>query len=218
MAPKYKNRWVNYASKLTKGRRSKFARDYPATNMALKLIKTGLNTEQKYHQTTGTAVPVTNIAGGPINRCLNEIARGVSDDERIGNQVKSVYLGIRGALEYNPSATSPTIVRALVIKYKRSAGTNPDISDLMQGTVPWSFRSLTQTRNYTLLASRTYNLSSQVPQRYVNINIKRQIILDFDGATAASFDGNAIFLLMWSDDGTNSPTFTFQTRLRYVDN
>ncbi len=186
--------------------------------VARRVVKQYVNSEKKWFNTAGSLVEVDNVAGTPIVQVLNNIIQGTDDNERIGRQIKVTSTAVRGTLEWNTAATTPTIARVMLIAWRRSGGGVPSISNLMQGTVPWSFVDTEHTREYTLLASRIYNLSVQTPQVAINLRSNKDFKCQYNGTAAADYDNNGVFMLAWSDDGTAPPKLSYQARIRYLDN
>lgn len=201
-------------------RSTKFARDYPGTNMAIESIKTALNSERKWSNVSDADEPVPNIATGPVTVCLNEIGQGFDDDNRIGRQLKVVNTQFRGNIEWNSAGDSVQTVRLLVFRYKRGDGGIPDVQDIMQGTTPWGFYQIDRSPDFQIMYSKVINVSDQRPVARFNMYNKKQFKCKYIGVgdTYTSTGDNAVWVAMFSDKATNAPTVTYQGRLRYVDN
>lgn len=186
---------------------------------AKRIIKTYVNTERKYFDTsqTGITVPIT-----PLNYPLVSIPSGTGESQRIGNQVKLTNVNMRLQIARNGADTDAVRkVRILVFLDKQNNGVASDVADLLDSTTMTSFNDMDNKMRYKVLMDRIITLDLNSPTSGMQINkyfkLTRKLVYSFSGDPPIQ---NNITLALFSDtsDVNKVPVITFNTRSRYIDN
>ncbi len=178
--------------------------------------------ELKYHDydiTSSNTIPV-----GGVNFYITNIADGTLVTERLGEKIRGKKVEIRMRLSASPGATTVQPVRVLLIRDmnqgNQAGSLIPDV--LETGFIPtiqqynWDNRHRFQIL-YDNRVSVAPTQTSSV--KNLNINIKRTMLMKYDGAGAASNGQGRLMLALVSDttDGTQLPIVNFGSRFYYED-
>ncbi len=189
--------------------------DKVALNMAKKALSL-MNVEFKFRDIeSSTAVSTT-----ATSNLLSGIAQGDTDITRDGSSCKIVSLGIRGNITINASAVASE-VRLLIVLDKQTNQATFAIGDLLATANTIGFRNLDNNTRFRVLWDQRFNLSDQGPkivkfQKFMKLQIKQKF--DGTGATVADLTQNSIHIFKISTEATNTPTVTFFSRVKFIDN
>lgn len=186
---------------------------YKGWKMALGLRKL-INVEWKYHNQSATLNPST----GTVTH-LSNIGQGDDNDLRSGRSIllKSVYLQAVNVI--NASAANTT-TRVIIFVDHDAGGVSPTVTDVLQTASIISARNLdTDLGRFTILMDKCINLSDNgnrqiTIKKYIPMNIH----IKYDGTASTDFSKNNIWMITLSSEPTNTPEFSYNLRLRYIDN
>ncbi len=191
----------------------------------IKQLKGMLNTELKYRDNADVPTfgnTIIHIADTLPQFSLSQMDAGTSNNQRIGRQVKAKSVQIRLALRHNASGNLSQTVRVMVVRAKVCDGVHPTIGDILLDTTNVrSFRKVSESLDASVLADRSVTFDAERPSKEVNIYLKLNSLVKYLGADASqAHDGHGTLLLyLFSDQATdNFPTYSIQSRFRYVDN
>ncbi len=191
----------------------------------VKKLKGMLNTELKYLDNADVATfgnTAVHVADSDPQYSLSQCAQGLDNNDRVGRQIKAKSAQIRIAIRHNAAGNISQTVRVLLIRAKVCDGDHPTLGDILQDVGnPRSFRKVSETMDATVLADRSVQLSAQDPIRTINIYKKMNSLVKYLGASASEAnDGHGTILLyLFSDQLTdNFPTYSIQSRFRFIDN
>jgi len=167
-------------------------------------------------------VPNTVTLGG-----LTNLVQGVTGITRIGDQVTSRSLFIRGTVRWNPAGDPSQIVRCAVIMDTEGNGAAPlangSTSAIWEGAagvliVEAQLNHLTRKR-YVMLWNEAFCLSAAQSAFYFVKSIRLGAVINYLDATAAatSIARNHCHFAFWSDKAVNTPTIAFVSRFRFTD-
>lgn len=175
---------------------------------------------------------LTNI--GPVDASahklfLTGIDVGDTGATRDGRQVRLKGLTLHGKISLNQSSAGsnpPTLIRMIVFQQKSCCGaTIPTLDQLINpgaagGSVLGFYNLDNVPINYRILKDKTYTLTEDRECVYVNMHIKNNSVMRYDGNTTTYDDQatNAVFCYIFSDVGSNLPDGDLSVRIRYVDN
>lgn len=151
---------------------------------------------------------------------LSGLAQGNSDITRNGNSVLGKDIQCKFVLTKNASA-SQTICRLIWICDKECDGANPTLANILVGTVPAvGMLNKDFTKRFVVLKDTMHCLDANNQIVEDKLYIKYPIHMYYDGSTAAVSDckENQVFLLMVSNEATNTPTLTAHSRINFYDN
>lgn len=180
------------------------------------LLKGIINSEKKRRDQQGSG----NVSVTPSIDLLTPIDQGDEVNERNGNSVLAKYFtfGCTGVI--NPSAFA-TIMRYIIFVDNDNDGQTPTATELLTNvTNMHSALNPDYTSRFTILADRFITLSQNGKAIEQHDIFKR---LDFHikyitGTGSTGFGKSNIWLLLYSNEDTNVPTFDYNFRLVYYDN
>lgn len=178
-----------------------------------------VNAEQKIADTANA--PVVSNAGAVT--LLSGVAQGDGDFQRNGNQIKAHSSYFRGLLAINGTATR-TFCRVMIFFDKESRGAAPGVTDVLQvASVESPLNIENAGWRFVIIHDKTYALSINGPETkttvlFKDFGLKHHIRYLSAGGAAADQGTNAIWLLLISNEVTNTPTVTYYHRLRFYDN
>ncbi len=192
----------------------------PKTAKAIaKKALSGLNKMQRAQELkfidTSNTVSISST-GSVTPLCLS--AQGNTTTQRVGLniQVKSIDFHISGSL--NASATFSNL-RWILFKSRQTDGVVPSVNDVLQSVAYDSPADNTNRADHWFMKQGILALDAAhvlVNRKYYRkLNIKVQ----YSGSTAveASIKSNALYLLLLSDEATNTPAVEYYSRVRYID-
>ena len=189
-------------------------------------IKQRLNTEKKYVDVvnisdyTGT-FDVANGTDHAAQRCFTDCVQGTDNNERIGRQIKVLNCKVRCGVRYNAAGPASQLARMIVIQdYAAETSTNiQSLNDVLQDSSNVrSFLKLDETRQNRVLYDKYIKLDAEHDYKELNLNRKMASKISYTGTGATSRGKGAILLFMITDAATNGPTYSMQSRVRFVDN
>lgn len=178
-----------------------------------------LNPEHKRLDTTVSATPTS---GTPlVYSAFTSCQQGDTNSTRNGNSVKFTSIYMRGVLTLNAAATS-TRVRAVWVIDKNPEGAGMSWTDLYTtAQINALIAPDVAPGRFRILSDRVYTVNTNKPEIQINQLIsKRPFHTKYNGnaGTVADVTRDNLNLLLVSDEATNSPTFSFNLRLKYLDN
>lgn len=180
----------------------------------LNFVRGIINSEKKRYDLTH----VFNVSTTPSFVLLSGIAEGDDVANRVGNSILAKYLTFDYYLTMNGSAQRST-VRVLVFADAQNNGATPSISDLLIGANLTSPINPDFTQRFTVLFDDHVDLSAngdgiKTLKHYIPLNF--HIRYTASGSTAVT--KNNIYMMVVSNEATNTPAFTGDSRLVYYDN
>ncbi len=179
-----------------------------------------LDPELKFDDQAATLTPIVNTPGLIL---MNGIAIGISENQRIGNQIRIVSFGFRLTVALNTSDTATTQVRIMLLLDKQTPSANPNESQLLQNvnTPIESNRRIDFARRFHVFYDRVINVNNVRNFTSFRQFWKRRTVIARYLGTAqniADIASSALFLFAWSDQPTTAtaPSIDVQCRTRYV--
>ena len=221
MATKRKYSSTNSSKK--KARTSKIAR-YVKKGMGLYGSLAGKSyPELKYFDVSFDAVPVSTTAS---TSCLNSIGAGTDAIQRTGRSIRCKSVQVRGSVV---CADTYNVIRAILYYDKQqnnSASVGTDlIQDGLGATDVYSSINLNNRDRYVVLRDELMVLGSTSSTGLPDVKtiewyVKMPSVETRFLSTSASYpETGGLNLMFISDSGAVAhPTYSFRSRLRYVDN
>lgn len=183
---------------------------------------TGFNTERKLID-TGTVT--INVSNAPSPIVLAAPPRGDDYTQRNGRSIKLTSTYMKGLVKINPASTANQFVRIVigVCLQPNGTGTNPSAITLFGTATPaiTAMYDLNFRNFYRIMYDKVVTVTPDWDTRIVKYGKKYQMHVIFNSGSSGSFTDimtNALFMLVFSDQTANLPTFQFDVRSRYVDN
>lgn len=196
-----------------RNRRTRRGRSTAAVaHKALRLARAANKIELKYHDTTGISVTPDTSTGSVTH--LSSVAQGDGSQERIGLAISPTSVELRLNFSKHASATATTI-RLVIYQYVLGASTA--ITDYFSSPAVTNFKANLRQYDTRTLKDMTINLNTDRPEVTRFIRVRMRGIIGYDGSAGADSQKNGLYLIMLSDEATNTPTVTGQARLFYKD-
>lgn len=174
-----------YAKKRTYRKKSYARRSYARkSNLAreVRLIKRTIKPELKLFNPN----PGTTVSDSPVYDLINDPSIGTTSEQRIGNQINTGSVHIRGTLAVNPALTitDPVRVRLMLVWYKQPDGYALDDATLFEAGAAQvdQFTSWEDRKQFKVLYDRTVTLCQGIkPVHQIRITKKINRLTEFSG-------------------------------------
>jgi len=213
----------NYGRKKKRMRRVPwYEKKYNAAQLAHKAYKgvmylKGLVNSEMFHLVTASNTTVSNT--GTVIHCT-AIAQGDNIGSRQGNSILLRNVLARITLEQNASATSSFYRVMLVFDTQQVGDTAPGVSDILNSVSTLSSLNVAQPGRFSVL--KNWFLETSNGQGTAKIlefydgNIMTHV--KYNGTANTDIQQNGLYLLLLSDQASNTPTVTYNIKIGYHDN
>jgi len=188
-----------------------------AAHLALrgvKFIKGIVNAEKKKFTQSISQTP--NNTGTVVNLC--NIAAGDDASQRDGNSILLKYIDYKLTATINASATSTTI-RQLIFIDKSNQNSNPSVTDVLENASQVGQLNVDNVARFWILSDKMYTVTITGDQSCNDhIYIPCDFHVKYNGTASGNTLTNTVYLLLISNEATNTPTITGYTRLAWYDN
>lgn len=184
-----------------------------------KYVKSLVNVEFKYHDAGVTG----SLSTTPSITYITQIAQGDSSSTRDGNSVKLKSLDLRAKFTGNTSAEA-TYCRFIVGIDKLHSGTNVTVAGATDNSLlgvqdPCSQRDLNNKKRFIILMDKVVHFSNNSQEtRYFKLFKNFNMKMEYNGTGASDMRSNHLFVMAFSDQATNTPTWQYRSRVRFLDN
>lgn len=179
-------------------------------------VKKLVNVEYKKFDTNISAAIST--AGVTYN--LVNMAQGDTDNLRNGNSIKLTSLQYKLLLRQNTSAISTSLRIVIVKDNQQVADTAPGFNAVFESTDPTiSFLNNETVGRFSIVHDRTHLLSNgdnfiRMEKWFKTLNSH----VRYNGSAATDLQKGCYYLMLISDESTNTPSVKINVRATYVDN
>lgn len=147
---------------------------------------------------------------------FNSIARGDSESERIGDEVKVQKLHQQQTIQWNSNSVTPQIIRVLNVVWNETAAFNTDsVMDASDSVL--SFLQPLNLGKFNVLTNDVYIVHEYKPMVYIEKHIPYKGKILYDGSGGANYAEGMIFTVIICESITNMPTVETINRTRYTD-
>lgn len=189
----------------------------------LSMVKNLINVEDKMVDLQVSAS--TDSATGRVD-CLTLLAQGTSDITRIGNKVLAKSIDINGFVTPHASSSFGLVRILLVLDKQDGQGTAPTLAQILESTSASTIAHMNKNNSdrFVILGNQTVYMDTgagyQRLQPFKFYKDLSDLHINYDGANAtqANATSNHIYLATISNEPTNAPSVTFDSRFRYYDN
>jgi hypothetical protein len=184
-------------------------------------IKRQLNTEQKFIFNNFTTATIANTA---TIQNLTVVDQGLTDQTRVGNSMKVVYLSLQMLFTIHASA-SFSQVRVILVRDTQTNGAAFSTNDLLNDGSVFdclvSHYNQTSGKRFIILRDTLVQLSAQAgPSSILNWSIPQQVHIEYSstGSGVADIVDNSYSLFLIASEATNQPSITASIITKFVDN
>jgi hypothetical protein len=190
------------------------------TAVGLNEIRKLINIEEKVIQVSVTSTAATTA--GSLNS-ISSIVQGLDFTNRIGDSIKLQRIEVRGRIYRNSSATT-SLVRVLCVRDLDGYGTAPNPGDIMESVgavdAPLSPYDYLNRKRFSVLYDDFMSVDNTGDSSKVfafDVPHEGHILYLGTTAAAASNGKGSLYMLFFSDEGTNTPTYAFYSRVYFTD-
>lgn len=217
-----------YTRKFSKSKRSKRSKNvewydqkHSAKSLAIKAlnnvkyIKGLVNSElYKYDGASSTAVSNTGTTIG-----LTSIIQGDGDNQRTGNSLLVKKIFTRLVFTQHASATD-TLYRVLFIQDNQQiADTSPTFTEILDTISCLAPLNSNTVGRFKVLKNYFFHTStSSDTVKHVTCSIPMMHHVRFNGTGSGDIQKGGLYLMVLSDQATNTPTMFYNYRVSYHDN
>lgn len=146
---------------------------------------------------------------------LAAVSQGDGNNDRTGDKINPTRLHVRGKLNLNASATS-SLVRLIVYSYK--SGTSTAVTDILPASpTVEDFKSDAKRYASKILYDKVLRINDvSMPEKYFQFSCKLPSYIAYNGGTTTP-TVNGVYMLLLSDESTNTPTPSINCRLHFKD-
>lgn len=200
----------------TKGASSAFALAKQAAK-DIWYLKGLVNSEMKHYIVSATANP-DNSTGTVVN--LVATAQGDSDvGDREGNSILLRNILIRLAITQNVTATS-TFYRIMLVQDTQQIGdTAPTVGNVLNSASTTSSLNTGTAGRFKILKNWFFSTDDfKSNTRNVEYFKDLRLHIRYNGSAASDIQKNGIYLMMLTDQPTNTPSIAYNCKIGYHDN
>lgn len=176
--------------------------------------------ELKYLDTVSTGIAVDS-SGTLI--LLNGCAQGDDINTREGREIRIKSLRIKWKPAINASATG-TIVRCILFIDKQVNASAPSVTTILKnsGALNLAQMDLAYRKRFKILYDKYITMSNNSMEETVEDYFRKMnLVVEYNSSSAgtvADIVTNALYMLLISDQATNTPTVVYWNRVRFYDN
>ena len=183
----------------------------------VKLLKGLINVENhlfdSFNSTTYSTTATVQV--------LNDISSGDANQNRTGTSILAKHLTAKYSCYINASATA-SIVRCLIVRDLHNQNATPAATDILADVATYPTISPIKESNtdrFWVLSDKKYTLSINGSRLIEDeIYIPLDFHISFTSTGSGKYETNSIFLLIVSNEATNTPVVQWYTRLSFYDN
>lgn len=199
-----------------------YEKKYNAMQLAHKAYKgvwylKGLVNSEMFHIINSASPTVSNT--GSISSLTN-IGQGDVISNRTGNSVLVRNLLIRLSLEQHASATFTFYRVMLVVDTQQIGDTSPTIADILESSSTLSSLNTNEPGRFVVL--KNWFLSTDTGRgltQYLEwYSDNLMLHVKYNGTASSDIQRNGIYLVLLSDQATNTPTCFYNVKIGYHDN
>lgn len=172
----------------------------------------GLNTETKAINNS-SSVTVNDTTGQVLH--MTAIAEGTASNQRSGRFIRSRYITSRLHLKMHASATQTLVRVVIIISSDENA---PTTSSFFTSQNALSTINLLYSDRYRIIYDNLVNLDTYNPTAALNIFRKPRQRIKFNGTASTDYENGQMWMLLLSNEATNTPTVAYYNRFSYNDN
>lgn len=178
-----------------------------------------VNAEKKYYNPAVVNTTIAAPATGPLVILpFDGITQGDTGNNRDGLQIRVKSLQFRGIFVRNASATVSRVKWAVVLDNRVQIASSYSWTDLFDSNdLTVAFTNIEdQWKRFKVLKTGVQTLSSENLEQQLDIYIPMSMPVRYD--TAGNCIYGRMFIIMASDEATNTPSLGYRYRVRFYDN
>ncbi len=188
-----------------------------------KIVKDVLyNTAEHKYYTTQVALGAASSNAGTVLALTQGLIEGDTIENRSGRQIKHIHSQMRISVNL-PAIALTGAIRFIWFTDNMNVGSQPTVAQILDTANLTSHYSLTSVSNkqFTILADHTYSMvvggSNQHITPVLQSKNQRKILFSGSANLSASNGRGAHFVLIITDAAANTPGYTIDYALHYLD-
>ncbi len=173
------------------------------------------NTEEKMFDVVNTQ-SVSNT-GSVI--ALSAVRQGTAWNNRIGNSLRLLQFEFRANLTINTAATA-SYVRALIVADMNNIGSTPGLTDVLETGDVKSPYNHSYLQRFAVIYDDMIPLTkggNDANTFSIREPLNNHIYFEGDSGTSSMLRQNQLFLLLIGTESVNTPTYSYYSRISFVD-
>lgn len=167
-----------------------------------------LKSETTISTTAGTTAVVTHLTG---------VAQGDTVSGRTGNSIYVRKCIARFLFEWQ--ALTPTGVRLMLVLDKQQVGdTSPSVTDILTTATLNSWLNPATVGRFSILYNKRFVLDTNKPMWVFDIIRNMRHHVRYNGTASTDIQRGGLYLIAFSTDNTNPPSYQCNARIEYHDN
>jgi len=192
--------------------------------------------ETKQHTDGFTYTACYGAIAGTITDHITDIAQGVTDTTRVGDELTLKHIQVRGTV-FNGATNNTNDIRIIIFQYKNSDNT-PIMDNLLQNSIisgatrsAYSARAQDFMNEYVVLFDKVWHTEIGIPgatntgtsgqySHYVNFTVPLKYAkkkIQYEAATNAAVNGIYVMVIGSQASGASNPTCALQWAVSYTD-
>lgn len=211
----YRRRRYSRRPKKEPGTIAKVAR----TALSIAKFVRGIVNVEKHFFDTNQAITGALI-GGTVYP-LTQIVQGDAYNQREGNSIKAVSHQIRMVIQPAVTATSNNVARFIVFRDTQQQGTTPTVAQVLETGAFNSYINHLNGQRFQVIWDKVVDVPPQGQNdavRIFKLYKKDNSHIKYSGPNFSDTREGNIYVLVISNELTDTPFIEFNYRLRYVDN
>jgi hypothetical protein len=154
---------------------------------------------------------------------LSGVSQGDTESTRDGNSIKCKG-GLVDLLITTAVAATRTQVRCIIFADLHQAGTAPSLANVYATGALNGLLNIASFKNRFIVVHDSLTLVNNLSDNQAHMKVPLDAIIDLHfmfngtGATVASCSGPTLFMILVSNEATNTPTVSYSSRLFFLDN
>lgn len=179
-----------------------------------------LNAEKKYYDISQTTVTPANPSGSyTVVSLVSSISQGDGPTNRDGSQIRLKSINVQLAMQINAAATTTNVRWVLFRDMRPQLAAAPTYIDLYDSTdVINTFLNIEdQWRRFKIIRSGLVTLNiNQNPYSTTDLYVPCSLPIRY--STSNDVINTNIYLMLVSNEATNTPSVAYRYRVRFYDN
>lgn len=181
---------------------------------AAKYVASVVNVERKFFDVTNTGLSPSTV--GSVYP-LSQIGVGDTFNTREGNSIKALNEYIQLSAQLNTAAEA-TFLRCILFMDNENNGSTPAVADVLESVGYLSPINHVNGTRFTILRDCRIILTKTGNAKEYKIYKKLGSHIKWSGSNGTDTKEGHLYLLLLSDQATDTPSVNFLARMRFIDN
>jgi hypothetical protein len=159
--------------------------------------------------------PVTSYSASTTAAVATIFAPFLSSETKVvGNSLMIKKIHVKCALSLNASAAA-SLIRFIIVQYKEDGIPSP--TDYLETSNIVSTRNIEHQYEFRTLYDRVHTVDTDDPKKYFDIRVTPKLPLNYV-PNSTTIANQGIYMILVSDEASNTPSVSYSYQLMYTDN